>query len=154
MIKEKLFQAAQRGDVVLDYFVYNAVFPIATFIANANVTVNIPINADSDFLIDRTMLSSYSAAGVLVVDPDYTTTWFDTGSGRQLQDQATHVRNVFGTAQRPYILPEPKLLKGASVLQVSLINATAVAALASCSFSGYKVFYFGSYSRADLGIRY
>lgn len=148
MLLDDLLQAARAGKVELDPFTYSAQFPIATFVGGATIPVNISINADSDFVLRYSNLASFSAAGTPVVTPDYTITLFDTGSGRNLQDQALHVSTVTGSGILPYIWPEPKLIKANSTLVVTLTNLTAVAALTYVSLIGFKVFYLSSYNRS------
>jgi hypothetical protein len=150
MLLDDLLQASRAGKIELDPFTYSAQFPITTFIGGATVPINISINADSDFVIRYTNLAAWSAAGVPVVTPDYTLIFFDTGSGRNLQDQAIHVATVTGTGQLPFIWPEPKLIKGNSTLVVTLTNLTAIPALAYVTLSGFKVFYLANYNRSQV----
>jgi hypothetical protein len=74
----------------------------------------------------------------------------DTGSGRDLQDNAIHVQNITGNGQLPYCLPEPKLFKGASNIGITLINNTAVAAKVDVAFIGRKIFYLAQFNRDNL----
>lgn len=145
MLKDDISAMSRAKQITCEAYTYNAVFnPLP---AAGQLIVNVQITNDSDFVILATNLVSYSAVGVLVVAPDYTIQLLDTSSGRQLQDVPTHVSNVTGTGQLPYIWPEPYLLKGGGTLAVTLINPTALAALASVSFIGYKVFYMQNYKR-------
>jgi hypothetical protein len=150
MLLDDVLAASRAGKVEIDPFNYSAIFPLATFTAGAVVPVNIPITSDSDFVCRYTNLAAFSAPGVPVVLPDYTLTLFDTGSGRSMQDQAMHVSLVTGNGNLPYIWPEPKLIKGSSVLVVTLANLTAVAALAYVLLGGFKIFYVSGYSRSSV----
>lgn len=143
MLLEELYLLSRQGAVELDPFTYTATWNTLAASA-AGTAVNISINADSDFVIRYGMLSAYSAAGVLVEDPDYLIRIFDTGAGRNFEDAQAHVRNYFGTAQRPFVWPEPKLVRGSSVLTLTLTNNTATAARVDVSFGGLKVFKFAS----------
>ena len=67
----------------------------------------------------------------------------DTGSGRQLSDARLAIDTLFGTAQRPFIWPRPKLLPPASTFQASLLNLSATAMTLRLSFHGYKIFGMG-----------
>lgn len=147
-LNQQLQDAQAARKIELDFFVYNAVFPIATFVGAATIPLLIPITADSDFVLDAVNLVSFSAAGILIpFPPDYQIALRDTGSGRDLQDNPGHVSNVTGTGQFPYWLPEPKFFKGASNIGVTLTNNTAVAAKVDIAFIGRKIFYLASFNR-------
>lgn len=147
MLLDELFQKARAGEIELDPFFITAQFPVATFIVGATIPINITINADSDYIIRNSMLVAYTAAPAFVVNPNYTCTIFDTGSGRNLQDQAVHVNAIFGNGQFPYVWPEPKQIKAASVLTVTLTNADTAAANVFVTFGGFKVFQVAKYTR-------
>lgn len=151
-ILDDLQKASRAGKVELDPFVYVADFPIAVFLGAATVPVGVAINNDSDFLLAKTMLVSYTAVGVLLPNPDYNIGFADSGSGRQLQDNLVHVHNIMGSAEHPYIWPEPKLIKAGGVFTITLQNLTAVAAEVSVALSGFKVFYLRDFNRAKLGL--
>ena len=150
MILDDIVAASRAKRVEVDYFAYSAQFPIAAFVGGAVVPINLPINNDSDFLIRYSAIASYSAVGVPVVNPDYLVTIFDTGSGRNLQDQALHVQTCMGSALLPYIFPEPKFVKAGSVLAVTLINRTPLAADVWITLSGFKVYYLANYNRQNF----
>jgi hypothetical protein len=151
MLLDDLLAASRSGKVEIDPFDYSAFFPIATFVGGAtNIPINTPINADSDFVVRYVNIAAFSAVGVPVATPDYLVQFVDTGSGRNLQDNPQHVLNIMGTAQLPFIWPEPKLLKGNSVLQTLLTNRTIVAADVFITFCGFKVFYVQSFTRDML----
>jgi hypothetical protein len=148
MLLDQILQQARAGEVDLQGFTYSAVFPIANFLAGATVTINVPINADSDFIWRYTIHSGWSAANTPVIAPDWTITFFDSGSGRNLQDQALHISCCSGTAQLPYVLPEPYRLASSSVLAVTMTNnAAGPACIAYVTFGGFKVYNLKSYSR-------
>jgi hypothetical protein len=149
MLLDKISRAYNLGQVDPDFFTYDALWN--TLGGAATVTVNIPVQADSDFVLRALALEAYSGVGVLVVAPDYMITIFDSGSGRSLMNQPVHVGNITGTAQLPFILPEAKLIAAASVLQVTLINNTAVAAVVHVDLIGFKLFYKPGYARDSLG---
>lgn len=152
MLLDDLTRAARAGSVYLDPFSYTVTYN--TLGALANVPVNIQIQADSDFVITKTMLCAYTAASVFLVNPDYLVSFFDSGSGRQLQDNPVHVHNIMGTAERPFIWSEPKLIKGSSTFIVTTQNLTAVAARVDLLFHGFKVFYVPPFTRSALGAGY
>jgi len=144
----KLDQQSQAGRIYLDYFVYSTVFNVLG--AGGVITQQVPITADSDFVLDALNLVAYSAVGILVVNPDYQLSLVDTGSGRNLQDAPIHVNNITGTGQFPYILPECKIFAGSSNISITLQNNTAVAAKVDIALIGRKCFYRQGFSRSDL----
>lgn len=147
MLLDEILTAERAGRIKLEPFNYSAQFPIAAFLAGATLAVNVAIQNDSDFVWRYTTLVSWSAAGVLVVAPDYTIAFNDTGAGRNMQDQAIHVNCITGNGQFPYILPEPRRLAAASVLIVTMTNVGGPAALAYVTLSGFKVYALSAYVR-------
>jgi hypothetical protein len=147
MLLDEILTAERAGRIKLEPFTYSAQFPIAAFLAGATLGINVNIQADSDFVWRYTTLVAFSAAGVLVVAPDYTIAFSDTGAGRNMQDQAIHVACCTGTAQLPYILPEPKRLAAASVLIVTMTNIGGPAALAYVTLGGFKVYEIAGFAR-------
>lgn len=147
MLMDKLRAAANAGQIELFPFSYSAIFPLATFIVGATLPVNVNINNEADFVIRQSMLTAYSAPGVFVPAPDLTVSLFDTGSGRNWQDQPQHVSNVLGTGQLPFLWPEPVRLTGGSVLTVTMTNLGPAAMLAYVTFSGMKIYLKPGYQR-------
>lgn len=139
-------QAMLNGLVYCQAFVYSAVF-FGTTALGANGTVNVPtqITADSDFVVQRMNLTSWSAAGTLIADPDYTLLLTINGSGRQLMDQAQTIQNLCGnfTSNKvPSDWPFPYLIQANNTLTSQLVNRTAVAAnRVDLSYIGFKVYY-------------
>ena len=151
MLLDDISIATRLRKAEADHFTYGANWPIGTFVGTATITVSIPLDADADFILCKQALVSYSAVGTVIANPDYTHVMNDTGSGRNLQNIAIHVGNAFGTAQLPFILPEPKLFKASAVINITLIYRTAVAAEVFVSFIGFKLFYMPGFSREQLG---
>jgi hypothetical protein len=141
MILDDISVETRIGRLTCDHYTYNAVFPIAAFIGAAVLTVPIPVDGDADFLWIKTALVSYSAVGVLVVAPDYLIQITDTASNRLLQNVPSHVANLTGTGVWPAYLSEAKIIKAGCVLNVTLTNNTALAALVNIAFLGFKIFY-------------
>lgn len=148
MVKDVLIAHFKAKRVWLEHFVYVAEWN--TLGANATTLVNIQLQNDSDFLAEEITISSYSAAGTQVANPDYLITIFGTSSGRQYQSAAAHVWGLCGTAQLPKKLPTPLMLDGGTTLAVTLQNLTNTAARVHVHFVGTKVFYLRGFSRADL----
>lgn len=147
MLLDDLRLQERAGRVLLDPFTYSAQFPLATFLVNATLAVNVQINSDSYFVWRYTAFAGFSAAGTPVAVPDVTVSFFETGAGRNLQDQALHLLTCTGTGQLPYVLPEPKKLEASSVLTVTATNLGPAAMLGYFTFSGFKVFDVKNYSR-------
>lgn len=147
MLLRKLQELADCDQVELFPFHYSAIFPIATFLVGATIAVNVNINNEADFVIRQSQVTAWSAAGVLVPAPDVTVSLFDTGSGRNWQDQPQHIANVLGTGQLPFLWPEAVKLAGGSVLTVSATNIGPAAMLMYVTFSGMKVYLRSGYNR-------
>lgn len=151
MILDQISAAQRARKLEADSFIYTATW--APLAGSASTVVNVPIQSDSDFLMIKTHLVAYSGAGVLLVDPDLLISFFDTGSGRSFQDAAVHVHNNMGfDAFHCFYWPEPKLVKGGSVLSITLTNNTAVAVgRVDVALAGFKIFYYPGYSRDLIG---
>lgn len=141
-IRDKIAADERARKVRCEAFIYTAVFTPLPAVA-AGIQQQINIQNDSDFLIMATVFTVYAAPGVLTPAPDMTLTLLDSATGRQLQDAPVHVANCTGTAQWPYVWPEPKICKGGGTLTLNLVNndAAAVGGIASLAYHGYKVFY-------------
>ena len=123
-----------------DFFTYSAFFlPIG---ASAGAVVNVPIQADSAFAVMaitgdvRDLVTNETS----IATPAMVLLLRDGGTGRVLMDQAQVWPNIIGTAQRPFFLPTPKILKPNSTLVVELTNQAAAARQARISFVGFKIF--------------
>ena len=147
MLKDDIQAQSRNGQIKVESYMYTAVYNTLAAGPAVQTNININISNDSDFVILASTLVSYTAGGVLLVAPDYSLLLLDTSSGRLLMDQPTHVGNITGTGQWPFVYPEPYLLKGGGTLSCLMINNTAVAALVNLTFIGYKVFYGQKYSR-------
>lgn len=123
-----------------DFFTYVAEFlPLGS---QATTPVNVAIQADSDF--ELTQLTG--DVRVLVTDeavvagPNLLVTLIDQGTGRALMTSGVIFTNIIGTAQRPSILPMPKLVRANSVLQVVAQNLVAATRFIRIALIGYKIF--------------
>lgn len=145
MLKDDIQAMSRANQIKCESYHYSAAFN--TLPVSGQLTVNINISNDSDFVVLATTLVSYSAASVLVVAPDYQLIMLDTSSGRVLMDGPTHVSNITGTGPWPFVWPEPYLFKGGGTIALTLINNTVTAALVSITLIGYKVFYLKGFNR-------
>lgn len=125
-----------------DFFVYATDFlPLAAGAVAARNTIQ--IQADSHFLIleanGRVTETNDTTA---VPEPiPITVRIFDSGSGREVMNQAIHWGTLFGDGELPGYLGYPKILKAQSTLEVELTNLNAATAFnVRISFLGFKLF--------------
>ena len=129
--------------VIKEFYIYTATF---TGLAAAGTdTFQIPVQADSDFLLEKLTYQADIAAAAQTdgtrVIPNVTCLITDTGSGRQLSDIAVPIPSYFGTGQVPFILPAPRKFKASSVIQVNVTNFdAAVTYNIRLAFIGHKVY--------------
>lgn len=97
--------------------------------SGADDTQSINIEADSAFALQKLAYFADIAAAVQTdssrVIPLATVQIRDTGSGRDLFDNAIPIPSVFGTGKIPFILPEPRIFKPNATLQVIVSNFSA-----------------------------
>lgn len=123
-----------------DFFVYSAEFiPIG---ASASATVRIAIQADSHFALMEITgdVRALVTDETVIATPAMRMTLRDEGTGRILMDRAQMWDNLIGTAERPFFLPAPKIIRANSVLVVDLVNDNANARQVRIAFIGFKVF--------------
>lgn len=150
-LMDDLDRARAQKLIELDPFTLSFTWNTLASLASGQ-TVAVTVNNDSDFVLRYITGASYSAANVPVIDPDYIVTITDSSAARGLQDNPVHWRTIVGSAERPYLLPFPKLFKGGSTIVIAITNNQALASLVNISFAGGKVFYFKGYSREHLGV--
>lgn len=97
-----------------------------------SVTNTIFIQADSDFEWQKATflavnVNAQTTANTRVI-PNMTVLITDTGSGRQLMNSGVPISTLFGEADNPFILPEPKLFTAKSTIQIQVTNFDATAA--------------------------
>lgn len=123
-----------------DFFVYSAEFlPIG---ASATATVRVPIQADSHFAMMEITGDCRAATTdeTVIAQPAMRLTLRDEGTGRILMDRGQMWDNIIGTAERPFFLPAPKVLRANSTMVVELVNDNANARQVRIAFIGFKVF--------------
>lgn len=125
-----------------DFFTYNITFN--TIAASGTSTGSTNIQGDSDFWWIRGNVIITNAAGTTFTSPAAAPLLIeinDTASGRSLQDSATALSNLFGTAQLPFDLPFPREFKSSGQIQAKLQNQDAGNAfVVRLSFHGFKLF--------------
>jgi hypothetical protein len=127
-----------------DYYIYTASVP--TIGATVSATDVISIEADANFILQKLVVFADIAGAVQTTDsrvlPLVNVTIQDSGSGRNLQDQATPIGNLAGTGSLPFILPKPREFKSKANINVTFTNFSAATTYLNLtlSFIGYKIF--------------
>lgn len=124
-----------------DWFTYSAEFlPLPN---NAGATVLITVQADSDFQLAELTgdVRTADTAETVVAQPSILVLIVDQGVGRYLMDRAQMWDNLIGTAERPFILPVPKMFRASSTISVTATQGNVGAGRnVRISLHGYKVF--------------
>lgn len=145
MLLDDLYALQRARKAEMDPFTYSV--PALAVAALATVPANTSVQADSDFVIRYVNLTAFDAAGNFVPNPNITLSLFDSGSGRNFQDNPILAGNYAGGRSNggalPFIWPEPKLVSGSSVVVSTITNRSAIALVVDVAFVGSKVFYFG-----------
>lgn len=127
-VMRQLQEDAAQGAVKLNFFSFDR-----TFLAAAPGAVppqNFQISNNIDFLICYINGTVTNPIGTNIAIPDITIQLADNSTGWLFSDQAMHWNNVVGTAQRPFILPEPKLVPSNASIDIQLNNLTAATTFA------------------------
>ncbi len=143
--------AQSLGKVWTDEFSLSTRFnTLAASAVNASQPIN--IDGDSDFICQMINLTSYTAAGTILANPDYLIQISD--GNRTLFDTTQHVMNVTGqnrnSGAMPFKLPMSKLFRGGAAISVTLTNNTATAAVVDVSLIGFKVYYNDQWTRRQI----
>jgi len=123
-----------------DFFSYAADF--TNVAASATVSQDVKISDDADFILVYQTYVASNAAGTTFFNPaPFTATMKDAGAGRDLSNAPVHINNIFGTAQNPAVLPQPKLFFRASTYTITLNNLDAgTAYTVRLGLVGFKVY--------------
>lgn len=115
---------AQNTPFQTDLYTYQA--RVETFAAGAIETVNIAIEADSYFIIDKMSYFARITATTLTENsrlvPIVSCKITDTGSGRNLMSAGVQVSALAGHEGLPFVLPIDRWLKANSTLQFEFTN--------------------------------
>lgn len=144
---QMLALSAGRGGqhiVADEFFSYST--PRTAVAQGASATVNITIESNSDFLIEKTTFSADIAAAAQTANtkvlPNVQVQLNATGSGRNLLNIQTNLQNLFGSGTIPFILPRAYLLPAASTLQITFTSFEAANDNnITLSFIGRKLFW-------------
>jgi len=120
-----------------DFFIYN--FSFSALADAASVSVNVNILADSDFFWVEGIGHFFTATSTWAAYPRVTVRVFDSGSGRQLDNEAMVVRSYFGLPDEPVqIRPNKRFVANSSVQLTFTNNHGSTIALGHCSMLGFK----------------
>lgn len=163
---EDLYAKQRARQVELVPFFYSTSFQNSVLAASTTISQSIQVQADSHFVcryINGAIYTGPAASmALLTIASPLLINFFDTGSGRTLQDNPQPIQNLMGgyaagggaTGQLPFILPEPWLIKAGGVVQIQITNLMTLAGDAvlrmDVSLVGFKVFAFGSSTPAGL----
>jgi len=163
---EDLYARQRARQVELVPFFYSTSFQNSVIAASSTVAQNIQVQADSHFVCRYINYLQYTgpaaSPAVLTIAHPLLVNFFDTGSGRTLQDNPQPIQNLAGglaagggaTGNLPFILPEPWLIKAGGVVQIQITNLMTLAGNAvlrlDMSLVGFKVFAFGTSNPAAL----
>lgn len=131
------------GYRVKDFFVYEIDF--SSIAAGASQTASFIVQADSDFLwyagaVHADLAAAAQTSSTIVI-PLASVLITDTGSGRQLMNQAVPLVNIFGNGQLPFVLPRERIFVANSTVTVQVNNFSAASTYGlRLSFIGEKGF--------------
>ena len=129
--------------VAKEFFGYTVDF---SSIANGvSATGSVKIEADAWFNMQKLNFFADIAGAAQTqssqVIPLVTVQISDSGSGRNMFNQAIPVPALFGTGQLPFILPTPKMFKPNSNISVTIANYSAGTTYRlTLAFLGQKIF--------------
>lgn len=141
--------AAGRPNQILigeEFYSYSVGRPVAA-IAPLGVQIgNINIQADSDFIIEKTTYASDTAGATQTLNtftvPNVNVLIVATSSGRQLMNIQLPLGTLFGPAWLPFIWPKPYLLHASSTLQHTITSyEAAISPFVTLVFHGRKLFW-------------
>lgn len=118
-----------------------------TYIQNINFTANetqsftIQMQSDAHFLLVSMAASAQTGAGAAITQPDGGSTYQlrDSSGQRLLSSAPVALANLFGTAQRPFILPYTHIFRAGGGIGIDATGATGAAQTVRLSFHGFKV---------------
>lgn len=139
--------AMLRGSIFCNGYYYTAQWLTGTTSAlGANATVDQPIQvtSEADFVVQQIVGTSWSAAGTLITNPDYTLN-ITVSSGRPWFDKAQTWLDIMPSFQQQQFvvsLPFPRLIPAQTTLTLTLANRTSTAAnRVTVSLQGFNVYY-------------
>lgn len=147
-VTEALQEEARAGYVKLNFFAINRTF--LQIAAGAVPAQSFQIPNNLDFLTSYINGIIFEPAGTFIPNPDFLIQLSDNSTGWLFSDQVMAWGQIVGTAQRPFILPEPKLIPSNSSVDIALTNNIAtVFDRCDLALIGAQVFYMRGYTRED-----
>lgn len=144
MTQEKVRPGSPQMQYTEDFFVYAVEFE--GLLSGSAAEGNIQIQADSDF---KWSLGAYFAVNVTGgADPTLDTypvppievQITDSGSGRNLFNQALPINQIFGSGSLPFVLPIQRIFRARSNVQFSVSNVGVNDYNLTLSLIGSKIF--------------
>lgn len=144
-----LQDAAAQGYVNMNFFALNRFF--AAVAPGVVPPQNFQVPNNLDYLLYYINGNVNEPAGTFIPNPDFDINLSDNSTGWLFSDQAVHWGQIVGTAERPFILPEPKLIPSNSSVDINLTNNTAGTTFArlNIGFFGVQVRYNRGFNRED-----
>lgn len=126
-----------------DFYIYEAEALALAPAGVANDIIN--IEADSDFILQKMTYEADIAAAAFTFTtrpiPLVTIQLTDSGSGRQMMQNAIPLSSFMGNGELPFIVPNPRKFLRNSTIQVAFTNFdAAVTYNIRLAFIGYKIY--------------
>lgn len=127
-----------------DHYIYSA--SVSALAAAASLTDQVNIEADANFVIVKAAYFADLAGAVQTEDsrviPLVRVQINDTGSGRNLQNQAVPIASLAGHEGLPLVWPVPRTFKAKSTINVTFTNFSSATTYTNVelAFIGYKKF--------------
>lgn len=112
-----------------------------TFTANETQSFTIQIQTDAHFMLVTTAATFQTAAAAAIANPDGGSLYQlrDSSGQRLLSSGPVALNNLFGTAQRPFVLPYTHIFRAGGGIGIDATGATGAAQTVRLAFHGYKV---------------
>lgn len=134
----------EMGNIGIERFVFSAVWNTLAASASGQAA-SLTIDPTIDFLALEMNLTSFSAAGTIVANPDYLLEVNEKSGKGSWADGPVHVSNWTGQSRnsgsRPYYFRPGWLIRGNNTVQFKLTNNTATAARVDLALPGLRVEY-------------
>lgn len=150
-VEMALQEQVALGNVKLNFFTFNLTFlAVATGTPPPQV---FQVSNNMNFLLQYIVGKVYQPAGTVIPEPDLLLQLSDISSGWLYSDNPLHWGQTVGTAQLPFILPEPKLIPSNASIQARITNNTPTTlARIDLALQGVQVFTFNNFNIYDLPV--
>lgn len=144
VIEMREYEKISAGGLRLrDFFVYEC--KTLAIAVGGNTTDTIQIQADADFILQKLTYQADQAGATQTISttvvPNVDVQVTDTGSNRQLFFEPIPIPAIFGSGQLPFIVPNPRLFRKTSVIQVNFTSReAAITPNIRLAFIGYKFY--------------